>query len=331
MNRTSHTTVERQADQPRAALGFLSRAVRRVLKGFVALAVSAVLLAGLSIAGGGCAAKPAPVPPKAWEEAERLSRQAARLQTDGDWAGAVVWWERAARQFQLLNDRTNLAVAHHNLGVVRRSLGRPDDARRSLQEAARINTDLGQTQAWWRNQIALLQIANDGGGANPDPDAAALLERFDREPVAPAGDALNAVLAHERARAWLNAGRLDDALLESTRAVGLFERAGDPAGQATARVLQARILRRLGRLDDSVALWVRVLGEFELQGNIRGVAVALAGWGGSLAEEGRDLRQAVELLERAEANYRALGATKEAEAVAAERAAVLARSAQAGQ
>jgi len=328
MNRTP-AAVESQADQAKAPLPIFRRALRRFRNGVSALAAAAILLAGLVLTGGGCAAKPAPVPPKAWEEAERLSRQAARLQTDGDWAGAVVWWERAARQFQLLNDRTNLAVAHHNLGVVKRSLSRPDDARRNLLEAARINTALGQTQAWWRNQIALLQIANDAGGANAD--AAALLERFDREPVAPAGDPLNAVLAHERARTWLNAGRLDDALLESTRAVGLFERAGDPGGQATARVLQARILRRMGRFSDSVALWIRVLGEFEVQGNLRGVAVSLAGWGGSLAEEGRDLPQAVELLERAEANYRALGATKEAEAVAAEREAVLGRSGQAGQ
>lgn len=263
----------------------------------------------------GCASKPVPpAPPKAWEEAGRLSRQAALLQSNGDWNGAVVWWERAARQYQLLNDRTNLAMAWHNLGTVRRALGRTEDATADLERAAELNAVLGQTNAWWRNQIGLLQVANDAGSSA----AVETLSRLDQHPEHPVHGKLGAVLAQERARAWMASGRLPEALGEAERAAQAFEAVGDRAGKAAAHVTVAKILRRLERFADAARVWSAVLREFEALGDPRGVAVSLAGWGGSLAAEGRDAATALDLLKRAEGNYRRLGLDREAEAVAAE-------------
>lgn len=285
--------------------------------------LAAAVVAVVAWNGVGCASKPPPPPPpKAWEEANRLAAQATRLQAAGDWTAALAWWDRAARQFRLLNDRTNLAMAWHNEAVAHRALGRPAEALRHLEWAARLNADLGQTQAWWRNQIVLLQVANDAAS----PEALRTLARWDGRPDGLEDGALGAVLLHERARAWMTAGRLDEALKEAERAMAAYERAGDRAGKAAAGVIYAKILRRLGKFTQSATAWSRVLGEFEALGDPRGVAVSLAGWGGSLGDEGKELGKALDLLGRAEANYEALGVVTEAREVAREAQALRERS-----
>jgi len=236
------------------------------------------------------------------------------LQANGDWNGALAWWERAARQYQLLNDRTHLAMAWHNLGSVHRALGQTKEATAELERAAALNADLGQTNAWWRNQIALLQVANDAS----QPGVVDVLVRLDQQPGRPTDGTLGAVLAQERARAWMATGRLPEALGEAERAVAEFAKGGDRAGKAAARVTVAKILRRLGRFGEASRVWRQVLPEFEAMGDPRGVAVSLAGWGGCLAAEGQDPALAADLLKRAEANYRSLGLSREAEALADE-------------
>ncbi len=283
-------------------------------------ALGLVLLAG---GWAGCASKPVPPPPpRAWAEADRLSRQAARLQSEGDWNGALAWWDRAARQFQLLNDRTNLAMAWHNQGMAHRALGRTDEATTELERAAKVNAELGLTDSWWRNQIGLLQVANDARS----PRLEELLRDLDRQPGRPEAGRPGAVLAHERARAWMTMGRLPEALEEAGRARVEFESIEDRAGRAAAQVTVAKILRRLGRFREAEAVWREVLVEFEAMGDPRGVAVSLAGWGGCLADAGGDLVVAEGLLKRAEENYFALGLKREAETVAGEREALSRRA-----
>jgi len=271
-------------------------------------------LAALALATG-CASKQTPVaPPKAWEEANRLSAQAARLQAGGDWPAALAWWERAGRQYRLLNDRTNLAVAWHNQAVAQRALGRSADALRTLELAARLNADLHQTQAWWRNQIVGLQVATDLAR----PDAKEALARLDARSAELADGPLAGTFLHERARLLMSRGELDEALRDCARALAVFERDGDRYGKSAAVVVRAKILRRLGRNGEAAESWAAALSEFEAQGDARGIAVALAGWGGCLAAEGKDSGKALDLLERAEANYRDLGLVSEARAVAEE-------------
>lgn len=284
--------------------------------GWLAWLRAVVGLAVVCVGAAGCASKPAPPPPpRAWEEAGRLSRQAVLLQSNGDWNAALAWWERAALQYQLLNDRTNLAVAWHNLGAVRRALGQAAEATADLERAAGLNAELGQTNAWWRNQIALLQVANDTAA----PEVEAFLARLEDQPGWPTEGRLGAVLAQERARTWMEAGRLPEALAEAERAALEFGKAQDRAGAAAARVTVAKILRRLGRFREAAEMWRGVLGEFEALGDARGVAVSLAGWGGCLAEAGTDPVLAGDLLRRAEANYLGLGLAGEAGWVAEER------------
>jgi len=272
--------------------------------------------------GTGCSTSKPPAPkPKAWQDAERLANQAAALQANGNWNGALEWWDRAAQQYVLLHDRTNLAVAYHNLGMVRRSLGQSKEATSDLEKAAQLNEHTGQRDAWWRNQIGLVQVGNDVGKG----DAARLLVRLDGEPDRPTTGRLAAVLGHERARAKFASGDGAGALAESDRAAALYAAAGDPAGKAAIGALCGKILRSLGRNDEAIVFWKESLSTFERLGDPRGIAVTLAGWGGSLAATGRDPRLAGELLEHAEASYRMLGIQAEAEATARERAA-LARS-----
>lgn len=290
-----------------ARLGFAAR--------WIVLGLTVGAMMGLV---GGCASKsspPAPAKAKAWVEADRLSRQAARLQSEGDWNGALAWWDRAALQFQLLNDRTNLAMAWHNQGMARRALGRTDEAIADLERAARVNAELGLTESWWRNQIGLLQVANDV----QSPRLGELLGELDRRTGRPESGQLGAILSHERARAWMAMGRLEEARVEAERAVTGFDAIADRAGKAAARVTLAKTLRRLGQFGEAEAVWRGVLAEFEAMGDPRGVAVSLAGLGGCLAEGGGDTRVAADLLKRAEENYLALGWKGEAGKLAAER------------
>lgn len=265
----------------------------------------------------GCGSTKPGVPrPKALQEAERLAHQAATLQANRDWNGALVWWDRAARQYGLLHDRAQVAVAHHNLGMVRRALGRLEEASTDLEKASRLNAELGQRDSWWRNQLGLLQVGNDAQA----PGVVALLKRLEAEPDCPTEGRLAAVLAQERARAGLTAGGWAEALTEAERAGRLYALAGDTAGVAATGVLRGRILRRLGKNEEAIGLWQEALKVFEQIGDVRGIAVCLAGWGGSVAALGKDLRLAEELLRDAEENYRALGILAEADAIGRERA-----------
>ena len=279
----------------------------------------ACLIVAVGIGSGCAGSKPVAPTPKAKQEAERLANQAATLQANGNWNGALAWWDRAAQQYALLHDRTNLAVAYHNLGMVRRSLGRMEEASADLEKAAHLNEQTGKREAWWRNQIGRVQVANDAGSAG----APALLSRLDGEPDRPTTGRLAAVLGHERARARFSSGDGAGALAEAERAVSLYLQADDLAGTAATGVLCGRILRNLGRNEEAIVFWRESLSMFERLGDPRGITVSLAGWGGSLAATGRDKRLAHEILKHAEVSYRILGHLAEAEEVARERDALV--------
>lgn len=282
-----------------------------------------LLLLPLLLQLASCSSPPpqAPSAPRSIEATHRLASQAAQLQADGNWAGAATWWNRAATQFRLLNQETNLAVAWHNEGVCRRALGQFDTARSRLGNAAELNQALGHTNAWWRNQIVLLQIDND------TRDLAAADTRLAQlaEPARSLNDPrLQALFALETSRALAQVQRWEPALSALEPARSGFEQAGDREGTGALLSARADLLDRLGRFAEAERTWRETLALQQSLGNARGVAIALAGLGTCLANQGQALDEADRLLRRAIANLEALGLQREA-AVASERLARLTR------
>lgn len=253
----------------------------------------------------GCASRPAPPPPpRAASEADRLSTQAAKLQREDNWAGAADWWQRAGRQYQLLNRPADVALAQHNEGTCRRALGQPEAALRLLGDAATTNLRLGRTNAWWRNQIALLQLENTrdpGLALNHLRQLDPLLPSLQSDPT------LLGLIHHESARAQVAAGQPPANALESAnRAQALFQRAKDPAGEAAVRLTRARILQGQGDLAAAVVEWRLALATFAQLGQPRAIATSLAGLGTALTQEDPSNPEGLEMLRRARDNFAVL-------------------------
>lgn len=286
---------------------------RVVLHAGRAALAAAVLLGGWG--GAGCASqKPKPPPPAEVQEADRLARQAARLQADENWAGAAQWWMQAGKQFQLLNRLDQVAMARHNEAMARRELGATAHAHQLLEEAASLNRQTGQMSAWWRNQVALVQLENDTSPVAAARRLASLVEVGAGQEVEPR---VRALLAHEEARLRASEGQLDTALAAIDRSAQGFAALGDRAGWAAATVTKAGLLRRQNELAAAATTWREALREYEQLGYPRGVAVALSGLGSTLRAAGETL-ESTDLLRRAAENFRTLGREKDALAVEAE-------------
>ncbi len=264
--------------------------------------------------GTGCASRPEPPPPPAAvSDANRLAKEAARLLTQENWAGAVAWWERAGRQYQLVNRPDQVALARHNEAVARRAMGESERARELWEESARLNRSSGQTNAWWRNQLALFQLEIESDPARAEARRAALEPRREELGAQPA---VAPHWTHECARLLLVQGRVGESLGDARLAVAGFDAVGDGAGAASAWVTVARGHEAAGRFEEATAAWRTSLGLFEVLGHPRGIAVALAGLGARLVADGQ-ATPGRELLERARDNFRALRLEAEARGVEA--------------
>ncbi len=259
-------------------------------------------LAFLAVAGAGCAGRPVPAPPRAVAEAERLVAQASKLQAEENWPGAADWWRRAGQQYQLLNRRGDVALARHNEGICRRAMGQLGVSHALLEEASAANRDLGRTNAWWRNQIALLQLENESDLGR----ASARLESLEPRLAGIAEPSLVALLRHEEARTRAGQGRLPEALSASARAAAAFQALGEAGGSAAVLLTRARIFQMRGDSVEAVAAWREALAAFERMGHPRGVAMSLSGLGVSLARGGGTREEAESILRRALENLAAL-------------------------
>ena len=307
MNRSSRLSQRASAMASAFATAFATATVTRTALATACLLALASLLSG-------CASRPLPpAPPRAAAEADRLSTQAAKLQREENWAGAADWWQRAGRQYQLLNRPADVALAQHNEGSCRRALGQPDAALRLLGEASSTNLRLGRTNAWWRNQIALLQLEN----AQSPGQALEHLRQLDpRLPSLESQPALLGLLHHESARAQIGAGHPPASALESaSRAQALFRLAQDPAGEAAVRLTRARILQMQGDLPAAVAEWRLALAAFEQLGQPRAIATSLAGLGTALTQGNSSNAEGLEILRRARDNFAVLKMETDAKAI----------------
>src|SRR3989440_3214017 len=114
----------------------------------------------LCLALPGCRSAPPPAPPPpAVSMAERAEQQALKISSqDQNWPAAARAWQLAADRYALLNDVPRQAMALHNLAQAERQTGQIAKAGENLEQASKLNEHIGNTNQWWRNQIALLQI-----------------------------------------------------------------------------------------------------------------------------------------------------------------------------
>jgi len=276
--------------------------------------MSRVYLFILATALIGCrsAKPPAPVPAPV-AVGQRDADQAAKLSAAGNWSGAAGSWERAVSDYRLLNDRTNEAIALHNLGEAKEQLGDLDAARRLLEEAATINSTLKADDQWWRNQIALLQVEAKGSQTN------ALRNRFERLDARSGNlknNNLRALYVNERGLWHSRDGEFQKAGSDFAEAMRLFQGANNGPGTATVMANQALLLERQGNFQAAAGKWQEALTRFEGMANPVGIAISMLGRGRSLQQAKQNLDEARDLLQRASRNFRVLhqqGEAKEAD------------------
>jgi tetratricopeptide (TPR) repeat protein len=257
----------------------------------------------------GCASqKPSPEPPAAVRVAQGTTERAARLSQMQSWPAAAREWQTATDQYHLLNDRTNEAVALHNLAQAKRELGEPRESRNLLERAAAINEELKRDREWWRNQTALLQVDAQLNQAE------ALGSRFEK--LLPRAKEIidsevHGLFVNELGLWQQSRSQFVEAQSSFQQAEQLFQSAGIDYGVAVATANRAHLCERQKNFAAAVEIWRTALRRFEKLGDARGIAEALAGEGRSLLESSGNLTTSEELLRRAAQSYRTLKRSNE--------------------
>lgn len=269
-----------------------------------------VILTLMVAFAAGCrsAKPPAPVPVHV-TQAQRAAAQAAKMSEEGQWAAAARQWSEAADLYFLLNDRTNAAVALHNLGQAYRGAGGLKAAESSLNEAAKINQELNRGQEWFRNYIALAQVAAAGGQSNAVAERLEVLSRR----VGEMDSELKALFHNELGLLRLEQGRFSEAADAFQRAGKYFEEARDKYGSATVLANQGKLYEQQGNYPAAMDAWQAALGQFETQAHPLGITRSLLGLGRTLLEAQQDLPKAEDYLRRAARNFETLNRPRDLE------------------
>jgi tetratricopeptide (TPR) repeat protein len=266
-----------------------------------------VLACAVSLCG--CrSAKPKPEPPLAVTRAERSMSQAQELSLQQNWSAAAAEWKKAADEASLLNDRTNEAVALHNLANAQRHLNQYDTAISNATGATELNAKLDRTDEWWRNQILLLQLEALSTNSS-------LAARFDQllPRLAQVNDpAIRGAVWNELGLSQHRAGELNKALESLSRAQAQYQAAKDAAGVATAIANRAKVLESQREFEQAIPAWADALQRFQRLADPVGIAHSLLGHGRTLLAAKRDLPLAEEHLRRAARNFRSLKLDAEA-------------------
>ena len=269
----------------------------------------ALPIAIFAVLTGGChSAKPPPSQPVHVEEAQRAVVQAAKLTQSENWAAAAKQWTLAADLYFLLNDRTNAAMALHNEGQAYREAGDYKSAGASLAEAASINEELGRRKEWFRNYLALAQVA---ANANDTSAVAQRLEALATH-IGEIDDPSLKGTFHNEIGLWrLEQRRFSDATEAFQRAATYFKEAKDQFGRATVMAHQAKVYEGQRNYPAAMDGWQAALGQFDALANPAGITYALMGLGRTLLLANEDLPKAEALLRLAVRNYRTLKKGKE--------------------
>ena len=264
----------------------------------------------LAVLAGCRSTKPPPAPPTPVSEAQRAAAQAAELSEAGNWPAAVHQWSEAADLYFLLNDRTNAAIALHNLGQAYRGADNLKAADEVLADAAKINEELKRHEQWFRNYLALAQTA---AASTNTSSVAERLEALSRRVSEMDDPELKGLFHNELGLLRLEQGRFSDAADALQRAGTYFKSANDHDGVATVLANQARLYERQGNFPAAMDAWQAALGEFETLAHPLGITRSLAGLGRTLLLAQQDLPKAEDLLRRAARNFQTLKRPRELE------------------
>lgn len=249
----------------------------------------------------GCRTAPPPPPvPAARQQAQLIAQSALALSQQANWTAAEREWARAADRFAALNDRVQEAVALHNLAQAQRQLGRLLSARDQFERAARINQSTGQTNAWWRNQLALVQLEPD---LDPPVSPAPRLDALSALLPALTDPRLRGLFLNDLGRQQLRQGEIPAAETTLRHALETFRAAAWPAGVAAATANLADTQLAQNQFEPAYASWTTALRLFEQAADLQGIALAMEGLGRTRLAEARNLPQAEDWLRRAARGY----------------------------
>ncbi|MCL5099157.1 MAG: hypothetical protein M1608_16795 [Candidatus Omnitrophica bacterium] len=254
--------------------------------------------------GFGCSSTPPPAPvPPARQQAQFVAASALKLSQAGNWVAAAREWQEAADQFSALNDLGNEAVALHNLAQADRELDRLDAAQHLLDRAATLNQQAGQTNEWWRDQIALLQVESR------EEQTAPIEARFKRlVPLLPKVEdpQLRGLFLNEFAQWQQRQEHLNEAAQTYQQAEQAFVQAARPQGVAAVSANRASLYLAQTNYPAALKEWSRALAEYEAIAEPFGITRALEGQGRTMLVAKQDLPEAEELLRRAARNFQTL-------------------------
>lgn len=178
---------------------------------------------------------------------------------------ALSLYRSALISYQRLGDRRGMAETHHNLGLVFRQLGRPLDARVTVEQAVRLaeaTEDESLRALALTGQAELHLQLGEVARARQDATVAQQLAET-------SGDDVGAAEAGRlRALVGLAEGDLELALAAAESARSTAARHGSALLQGESAAAAARVLRALGRMEEAEKLRTEARGLFEQLGAV---------------------------------------------------------------
>lgn len=245
---------------------------------------------------------PAPVPP-ARLQAENMANAASKLSSIENWSAADRQWSQTAKHFAALNDLVSEAAALHNLAQAQRELYQAHAAHSNYLMAASLNLETGQSNAWWRNQIALIQLGQEdlipAISTNLESQFSQLSGRMDLL----SDLETKGLFYNEQGRWFLRQNDFvgaSNALLHADQAFASIQ---NQSGLAAVSENNALLQSAQTNWTASFQAWATALAIDESLGEMNGIARCLAGQGATLLRQGKDLNSAEKLLKRASSNF----------------------------
>jgi tetratricopeptide (TPR) repeat protein len=232
-----------------------------------------------------------------------MAGAAARLTSVENWSAAARQWRLTAERYAALNDVISQAAALHNLAQAQREMFQTPAAQSNLLMAAALNMETGQTNAWWRNQIALLQWTQE----NSIPDSSTNLDRqfsqLSERVVSLTDSEIKGLFYNEQGRWFLRQGDYTHASNALQRADLAFAAIQHQTGQAAVAENNARLFLAQSNWTAAFQAWARALNACETLGDMNGIARCLQGQGETFLKQGSDLHSAEKQLRRAASNF----------------------------
>ena len=253
----------------------------------------------------GCrSAKPPPPIPEAAAVARRITSQAETLSGQENWPAAATEWRKAAEQFALLNDQRQQAIAIHNQGQAEQEQRHLPEALRLFEIAATLNQKITQTNEWWRNQIALLQV--EAALSHRAPELEQRFQKLSRRVGDLKEPAILGLFEIELGLSQMAKKQWSAAETSFNAAEKNFEQSKSPAGIVASRANRALLAEATDHFAAAEVLWRSALSQYQELAQPAGIARSLAGIGRALLGQHKNPAEAQDFLRRAEKNFRQL-------------------------